>query len=108
MTDTDKIRAPSKWIPEKDARILAVTGKLGEEAAELSKICHRIAIQGLNGIDPATGKPNVVALLEEIADVRALSDIAHDRFDIYGPEFRERVVRKIAQKEAWLELLKDE
>ena len=108
MTDADKIKAPSKWIPEKDARILAVTGKLGEEAAELSKICHRIAIQGLNGVDPATGKPNVVALAEEVADVRALSDLANSLFDLYDGGFWDRATRKLEQKQAWLELLKDE
>ena len=50
--------AMNKWIPESDPMVLRRVGKTGEECAELSKVCSRITIQGLDGVDPATGESN--------------------------------------------------
>lgn len=63
--------AMSKWTPESNPMILRRVGKTGEECAELSKVCSRITIQGLDGVDPATGETNRQALQKEISDVVA-------------------------------------
>jgi len=61
----------NKWTPESNSLVLSRVGKTGEECAELGKICSRIVIQGLDGIDPASGVSNREALSNEIADVLA-------------------------------------
>ncbi len=53
---------PSKWIPETRLLAMAHVGKLGEEAAELAEVC--------------LGLPDFDALAKEMADVRAMSELA--------------------------------
>jgi hypothetical protein len=49
-------------------------GKTGEECAELLAVTTRIAIQGIDEIDPGTQKTNRQRLIEEIGDVYAQLD----------------------------------
>ena len=72
----------NKWIPEASPKVLRRVGKTGEEAAELQKVLSRIVIQGIDGVDPATGKTNLQALTEEIADVMAQCDVCIAAFDL--------------------------
>ena len=67
----------SPWMPITDVRTLRVLGKAAEETAELNKALCRAIIQGLDGIDPHTGKDNKTAIMEEMADVAAQQLLLH-------------------------------
>lgn len=105
MSDHKTMREPSRWVPMDDKRLLAAIGKLGEEAAELSAIISRIVIQGPEGVNPDTDKPNLQALMEEIADVRGLSRLVIDEFKLDESLIGERAERKRQHKLAWLRML---
>jgi hypothetical protein len=96
----------SDWETEPSPHVLAVVGKLGEEACELGNICFRIAIQGLDGKDPETGKPNIQALMEEIADVRAMSANAIARLQISEAAVARRAQGKLEWKRPWFDFTK--
>ncbi len=57
------------WTPELNPRILRRVGKLLEEISELSKVCSRIIIQGIDGEDPDSKECNKLSLAKESADV---------------------------------------
>lgn len=61
----------SPWHVTTDPLTLRRMGKLGEELGELQSVASRVIIQGIDEIDPSSGKPNRRRLEEEIADVRA-------------------------------------
>lgn len=108
--ETNDIGAPSKWIPISDPVKLAGLGKLIEECGELSAIAGRCIIQGMLGVDPSTGKVNREALIDEIADVYALSQVAFKYVlhleEAECVEMLRRAQRKMEMKDAWLEMLK--
>lgn len=62
------------WTPIKEALPLKQLGKLGEESGELSSAVSRCIIQGVDELEPVTGKSNRLWLMEEIADVLASID----------------------------------
>jgi len=64
----------SKWIPINDLMLQRRMGKTGEEVCELGAVVNRIQIQGIDEIDPASGKTNRQRLEEETADVYAQLD----------------------------------
>lgn len=103
MVKTGGLKAPSDWQTERDPVKVAVLGKLGEESAELSNIIFRSIIQGTDGIMPKTGQPNLEILLEEMADVRALSDLVEHHFNIKIDPVR--VKEKYNHKSEWLKLI---
>lgn len=98
--------AVSSWEPMQKSSDLAAIGKLGEECGELSTIISRCIIQGIDGLDPDTGKPNREALQDEIADVIALGylNIRHFGLDIISLSVR--VDKKQKMKQAWVDKLK--
>lgn len=102
--ETDEIekRGPADWQPESNKMVQAAVGKLGEEAAELAKVCCRISIQGLHSVNPATGKSNIDELSDEIADVRAMAELARRYLDLNPVTIRDRMSKKVAFKEPWL------
>lgn len=63
--------AMSKWTPTTDLMQLRRFGKLCEELGELSNVAARCIIQGIDEVDPGTGKVNRQRLEDEIADVLA-------------------------------------
>jgi hypothetical protein len=91
----------SKWIPETDPMVLRRVGKTGEECAELAKVCSRITIQGLNGVDPTTGESNRHALTKEIADVVAQCLVTIKTFGLPREFIDERVNMKRDQMAEW-------
>ena len=93
--------ALSKWIPESDPMILRRVGKTSEEASELVKVCSRITIQGMAGVDPATGVPNREALTKEIADVMAQCDVCIDALGLDYDAIRRRMRDKVEQMREW-------
>lgn len=97
--------APSDWQPITDKPTLALLGKLAEEANELGCIISRCIIQGIDGRDPETKKMNIVALQEEIADVRGLSALARDRLGLDENIIDDRAQRKYDYKATWIDEL---
>ena len=61
----------SPWMPETDPALVAMLGKLAEEASELSARAARCIIHGLHEADPETGRTNLEELGREAADVQA-------------------------------------
>lgn len=98
-------KEPSNWIPISDPKTLAALGKLGEEVNELGEIIFRSIIQGLNERNPETGKLNLEALEEEIADVRGLSALVIRQFELNEGAIAERAERKRKVKQSWISML---
>lgn len=96
------------WRVERDARIIRRVGKLGEECAELMKVIFRINIQGLHGIDPASGKSNLQCLQEEVADVNVQCDLTIEHFKMNCGEIVERMDRKRSHMREWEKLVEDD
>ncbi len=63
------------WVPTTDPHVLRLTNKMLEELNELGKVLARINLQGLDGVDPATGETNAMNLEKELADVLANADL---------------------------------
>lgn len=61
----------SPWMPEQDRLRLAVLTKLAEECNELGGRAVRCIAQGIDELDPKTGRSNRDELRREIADVKA-------------------------------------
>jgi hypothetical protein len=93
--------ALSKWIPESDPMVLRRAGKTGEECAELSKVCSRIVIQGLEGVDPASGESNRAALEKEIADVLAQCEVTVRALKLGPMTIALRQAEKVRQMAEW-------
>lgn len=93
--------ALSKWIPESDPMILRRVGKTGEECAELQKVCSRITIQGLAGVDPATGESNRLALAKEIGDVLAQCKVTINALGLDEHAIYARCQVKVGQMAEW-------
>jgi len=93
--------ALSKWIPESDPMVLRRVGKTGEECAELAKVCSRITIQGLDGVDPATGETNRQALTKEVADVMAQCLVTMEALGLDSFAIHSRKLDKVAQMAEW-------
>lgn len=92
------------WINETDPKVIRRIGKLGEEVAELAKVLFRIQIQGINGVDPASGKTNLQSLMEELADVSVQSDLTIEHFGFNTAAMVERMDRKRANMREWEEI----
>lgn len=69
MDTADHLRDASPWRAEPDPIKLAILGKLAEELGELQAAVARCIIQGVDGVHPVTGKPNIDWLREEKVDV---------------------------------------
>lgn len=91
------------WEGEPSKAVRLSTGKLAEEANELAGICARIAIQGLAGIDPSSGKPNRQALAEEMADVMAALLFVHVHTGCGAAE--DRIERKLNGYRRWFKMI---
>lgn len=92
------------WLPENDLIRRQVLNKLTEETGELLQIVGRCLAQGIDHSDPKTGKPNIEALADEIADVSAA--IVWLRAIITLPAgIEERCFRKLVGFREWQRLL---
>lgn len=94
------------WIPTTDLKVLRRVGKTQEELGELGAVLARVIIQGIDEIDPGSGKVNRQRLTEEVADVYTqlqliMSDFNLDRLFINGR--CEQKKRKMAEWEALLD-----
>lgn len=103
MGHTCNIEKPrvTKWVPESNPMVLRRAGKTGEECAELSKVCSRITIQGLGGVDPESGLTNIEALAKEVADVMAQCEVTIEALGLPRRFIKARVAKKIALMAEW-------
>lgn len=107
---TIKTEAPghlAPWLPEKDPLVLAIVGKIGEEASELSKASSRAVIQGLEYVNH-DGQPNLEKMIEEYCDVVAAFKVLRTVANI-TQEMEHLIAVRINMKEAhllrWLQLM---
>lgn len=89
------------WHPIKDPIQLKTLGKLVEELGECSSAVARCIIQGVDEVEPVTGKPNREWLLEEIADVLANIELVVDLYKLDARTIAGRKVRKMINLEQW-------
>lgn len=89
------------WHPITDAVDLKTLGKCGEECGELSSAISRCIIQGIDEVEPVTGKPNRQWLTEEIADVLGNIDLVIDRFGLDREAIHSRAIRKKERLVEW-------
>lgn len=94
----------TKWKLAEDAMLRRRMGKTGEELGELSSVVSRILIQGIDEVDPASGKPNRQRLEEETGDVYAQLDENVDRLGLDGIAISERRAKKRAHMQEWEQL----
>lgn len=90
-----------------DPELVAVLGKLGEEANELGKIIFRCLIQGIDEREPVTQALNREELEKEIADVEALIRHAKSRLLLDASFIAARADRKASVKAIWFDRLRD-
>jgi hypothetical protein len=88
------------WIPEPDPHVRAAVGKLAEELNEAAKVCARIAIQGIDGIDPASGRTNREELFRELADIMAATDVTE--IFVPPPPTIDMAARRIGKRNGFL------
>lgn len=93
------------WMPIADPMMQRRLGKTAEELSELLGVIARIGIQGIDEIDPASGKTNRQRFHEETADVIAQINCNFRAFDMPADDIDERVQMKEAQMAEWEALL---
>lgn len=91
----------SKWTPTTDLMMLRRMGKLLEELGELTNVAARCIIQGIDEVDPGTGKVNRLRLENEIADVLAQCRCTIDALGLDDHAIRVRVEDKRDQMRRW-------
>lgn len=91
----------SKWVLTTDPVTVRRMGKTGEECAELLAVTTRIAIQGIDEIDPSSGKTNRQRLTEEVADVYAQLDATVESLILDRQFIEARRARKLGYMHEW-------
>lgn len=95
--------AMQPWKPDDNPHQARRIGKTAEEVAELGAVLARISIQGMDAIDPSSGKTNKRRLMEEMADVEA--QIACNKRALFNEDelavMNVRKVMKITQMAEW-------
>ena len=93
--------AMSKWIVETNGRRVRRLGKTGEELGEASSVVNRCIIQGIDEIDPSSGKTNRRRLEEELADVWAQIECTIEEFGLDVVFMSKRIQTKKAHMAEW-------
>lgn len=95
------------WHPITRPIDLKHLGKLGEELSEAGAAVSRCIIQGVDECEPVTRKSNRQWLEEELADVRANTDLVVRHFGLDETKIAARAARKIEHLRAWHSMLDD-
>jgi NTP pyrophosphatase (non-canonical NTP hydrolase) len=90
-----------RWLPDADPRQARRVGKTLEELSELAAVLARISIQGLDSVDPSSGKTNRVRLQEELADVQAQIACTVLTLDLDQRLIARRTMVKMHQMAEW-------
>jgi hypothetical protein len=91
----------SPWVPMAKPIDQKHLGKLQEELAEAGAAAARCMIQGIDAVEPDTGKPNRQWLEEELADVLANSELVEEHWGLDIVAIRARADRKKAGLRVW-------
>lgn len=93
----------NRWVPDDNPHQARRLGKTAEEVCELGSVLARISIQGIDAIDPSSGKTNRQRLLDETADVIAQCDC--NMWSLFSDDERkyvhERALEKRRQMAEW-------
>lgn len=104
MVNADNLRDANPWMPEQDQRRLKVLGKLAEELGELQAAVGRCIIQGVDGCEPVTDRPNIDWLQDEVADVRNMLNIVESELKLDTFQIAARQDRKNTFILVWLKM----
>lgn len=96
--------AMSKWVPTTNLLMLRRMGKLSEELGELQAVAARCIIQGIDEVDPGTGRVNSNRLADELADVYAQIECTMEALKLHKGNFARRVTIKKGQMREWEEM----
>lgn len=102
MSDHKTLGEPSLWRMEPHEVNVLLLSKVAEEANELAARCNRAIAQGLNGIDPDSGRTNYAELQDEVADVKGLSALLVYLLAMDAAYVQERADAKRIHKHKWL------
>ena len=91
----------NKWTPTTDLLTLRRMGKLLEELGEASNVAARVIIQGIDEVDPGSGKVNRERLENELADVQAQIGCTALAFDLDQDRMARRTAEKMRQMAEW-------
>lgn len=97
----------SPWQPMTEPLVLRALGKVLEELGEASKAVARALIQGIDEVDPKTGKPNREAIVDEVADVIVTTGFLVNVFGLDQDHIEQRIERKIEFLLPWYKGLDD-
>jgi hypothetical protein len=89
------------WKPDACPKQARRIGKTLEELGELTAVLARISVQGMDEIDPSSGKTNRQRLLEETADVVAQFQCNFRAFGMDEDAVVERAEMKSQQMDQW-------
>lgn len=101
MVSTDSPIKYTPWTPETDPIRQKTLNKLNEEAGELISASARCLMQGIDGHEPETLKPNKEWLEDELADVWACFQGTIKTFKLDLPRIIDRANKKMAYLENW-------
>jgi hypothetical protein len=107
LTETTVVKM-NPWKPDDNPHQARRIGKTGEEVNELGAVLARISIQGMDSIDPSSGKTNRQRFLEETADVLAQCEVNMDTIftQVELSFIYERTLKKRRQMVEWEEHFK--
>lgn len=97
-----------KWTPTTDSLQLRRFGKLCEELGELQAVAARCIIQGIDEIDPSSGRPNRDRLEDEIADVQAQITVMINDLELDIVAITKRTQLKVGSMRIWDKLTEEE
>ena len=98
----------TKWTPTTNLMMLRRMGKLSEELAELSNVAARCIIQGIDEVDPGSGKVNRLRLEQEIADVIAQCNVTIKKLELNEDYIEQRIEDKTQQMTEWEDMFNTE
>ena len=92
---------PNPWTPMTGVQDIQVLGKFAEELSECASVCARCLIQGIDEVEPSTGKANRSWLEEEVADVLANLEIVIEHYNLDMNAIDKRADFKIEYLKRW-------
>jgi hypothetical protein len=95
----------TKWTPTTDLMTLRRAGKFVEEGGEALAVVARLIIQGIDEIDPGSGKVNRQRLMEELADLRAQIECSVLAFELDQEYMSRRTAEKMRLMAEWEAML---
>lgn len=89
------------WQVTTDEAALRRLGKTAEELSELQAVLARIIIQGVDEIDPSSGKTNRTRMEEETADAFAQLSLLVEFYKMDSERLYARIEKKALQMREW-------